>query len=238
MKVYARQVNPTCQESPLFLMDEIEEFYADCLIMPGNRDFDAHNTDFPAWEQITRYFDEMAGEWKNDGAFYEYDPETNRYKVTYTKKEYTLAEILKDYGFSRPDGKPWNNKQKHLFRLLMENEHYTSENEEIFLPLLRLLTGYKWETHTIRGCCQSDYADVITRADVFTREQLEAFETQYFNTGTERIIHDENDAPETPDDITGYSVYCVSWSDDEIKKEIADAAGCAPEDLVLYPWNN
>lgn len=233
MKVYAKQINPEYQESPLFIYG-IEFQYKDSLIMPGNRYFKAHNVDFPAWEHITRYFDEMANEWNNDGAYYEYDPETRRYVIQYSKRVYTVAEILKDYGFSRPDGKPWTNKQKHAFRLLMENDDHNSEDEEIFLPLLKLLTGYEWETHTIRGCCQSDWADVITRADVFTKEALEYFEMEYFNLGSEWMIHDEENEPEEAEDVSGYCTYCHGWNTEMIRSEIANIAGCEPEEVTLF----
>lgn len=233
MKIYARQVNPEYQESPLSFLGALCIYYPDCLIMPGNRDF----TDFPAWKQIISYFDEMAQEWNDDGRYYEYDPEENRYTVTHTKKQYNLTQILEDYNFSSPSGKPWTNKQKHAFRLLMEDEEHSAEDEEIFLPLLHLLTGHTWETHTIRGCCQSDWADVITRADVFTPEVLEEFEAEYFNTGTEWIIHDGETAPEGPEDIEGYSAYCTKWGDDEIRDFIRGIHGTAPDDeVILYKW--
>lgn len=236
MEIYARQVNPEYQESPLYTLG-IEECYPDSIIMPGNRNFRAHNTDMTAWEQITRYFDEMAQEWNDDGRYYEYDPEENRYTVIYTKKQYTLAEILTDYKFFRPDGKPWTNKQKHAFRLLMEDEEHSAEDEEIYFPLLNLLTGYTWEKHTIRGSSQSDWADVITRADVFTPEVLAEFEAEYFNTGTEWIIHDGETAPEGPEDIDGFSTYCTEWDDEKTRQHIRNAYGASPDDeVILYKW--
>jgi hypothetical protein len=60
---------------------------------------------------------------------------------------------------------------------------------------------------------------------------------EYFNTGSEWIIHDEESEPETVKDISGYSVYCYSWNTDGIKKEIADAAGSDPDDVILYEFD-
>ncbi len=57
------------------------------------------------------------------------------------------------------------------------------------------------------------------------------FETGYFNTGTEWIIHDEDYIPEAPEDICGYSMYCYT---DNPAKEIAESEGVSADDVVLY----
>lgn len=71
----------------------------------------------------------------------------------------------------------------------------------------------------------------------WSREALEVFETEYFNTGSEWIIHDEDGEPESPEEVTGYSVYCVGWNDEQIKRELADAAGESdPAAVVLFKF--
>ena len=69
-------------------------------------------------------------------------------------------------------------------------------------------------------------------------ESLEAFEIEYFNTGTEWIIDDGEFDPEndSPLNINGCSVYCTSGSEEGIRKEIADAEGFDPADVVLYAF--
>jgi hypothetical protein len=60
----------------------------------------------------------------------------------------------------------------------------------------------------------------------------------YFNTGTEWIIHDEETPPESPEDINGYSLYCYSWNDTGLREEIANTAGCKPEEVKLFKFND
>ena len=62
MKIYAKQVSPEYQESPLF----IEGCFPDNIILTGNRDYNSHTT--PEFDQIKDHFEDMAGTWENDVA--------------------------------------------------------------------------------------------------------------------------------------------------------------------------
>ena len=93
------------------------------------------------------------------------------------------------------------------------------------------------EAFIISGCCQSDWQAGFCPVEEWSREALEVFETEYFNTGSEWIIHDEDGEPESPEEVTGYSVYCVGWNDEQIKRELADAAGESdPAAVVLFKF--
>ena len=70
----------------------------------------------------------------------------------------------------------------------------------------------------------------------YGREWLAEFECEYFNTGEEWLVHDSDTAPESPEDIDGYTVYLHEWRDEEKRAELADAIGCAPEDLIMYAY--
>lgn len=73
--------------------------------------------------------------------------------------------------------------------------------------------------------------------DDWIREALAAFETMYFNTGSEWIIHDEENTPEGPEEVNGYSCYIVADTEEGIKKELAAVAGCAPSDIVMWAFD-
>lgn len=210
-KVYARQISPEHQESPLFWGDE---FWPDDVILDGNRDYKSHT--IPAYDHIDRYFDEMAGEWANN-------------------QNYTIGEILRDYGFTREDGKPWSNQQKHKWRVFLEGNGPVYESQGM-CELLELITGKAWTCTTIRGVCQGDWQTMYHPAD-WTRTQVEIFETEYFNTGSEWTIHDGEDDPESPEEIIGFYMYCHGWSDDDIRAEIAAETGADPADVVLYKFS-
>lgn len=112
-----------------------------------------------------------------------------------------------------------------------------AEEEETIIAALELLTGHKWKSGIIRGSCQGDWQGVYYRADTWSRDSLTAFETEYFNTGTEWIVHDEETEPETPEEISGFSMYCTEWREEDIAAAIAEAAGGKPEDVILYAYD-
>lgn len=226
MKIYARQIAPEYQESPL-LLDK--EFWSEGIILDGNRHYNSHT--IPAYDQIVRYFDEMAGEWENDGCYYTY--EDGKPIMHKRKRECTIAEYLREYGFRREDGKIWTTKQRHEWRLLIEGDQ-AADSDEVILAALRLITGHKWDTTTIRGCCQGDWQNVYFDAEKWSHEELDYFETEYFNTGSEWIIHNGERKPKNPGDIEGYSIYCHGWNEDQIKQEIAEAEGGKAKEVVLF----
>lgn len=226
MRIYAKQIPPEYQESPLFY----DGSWPEKVIADGNNAYNSHTT--PEYEHINRYLDEMASAWE-EANFYYIPSSTGWYKRP-KKAETTISELLRDYGFSRNDGKPWSNKQKHEWRLLLEGDQRSED--EATLAALELITGEEWANGTIRGCCQGDWQEIIYPAE-YGREWLRDFETEYFNTGTEWIIHDEDFHPEDPDEISGYSVYCLGWNNDLIRAEIAEYSGARPEDVTLYCFN-
>lgn len=202
-KIIAKQVNPEYQESPLMIFDE----WPENVVFDGNRDYRSRTTE--EYDHIMERFDDMAWEWDNRG--------TNGY---------TLAELLRDYGFYRADGKPWTTKQRHEWRVLMEC--WTAEDDEVKLKALYLMTGHEWRSATIRGCGQSDWQDIYYDAEMYSAEDIEQIEMEYFNIGSEWIIDDE--------DGENFSMYCYEWQDEAIREEIANVAGVEPEEVTLYKW--
>lgn len=234
MKIYAKQISPENQESPLFLG---EEFWPEGIILDGNRDYTSRT--ISAYDDIKRYFDDMAAAWENDGCYYSYEETAEGYRsVRHTcKREYNIAETLREYGFQREDGKAWTTKQRHEWRLLMESGQ-EADDEKLILAALRLITGKEWNTKTINGCCQGDWQRVFYEVEKWSPEALENFETEYFNTGSEWIVHDEEAEPESPEDINGYSIYCHGWNEDQIRQEIADAEDKKPEEVILFAFKS
>ena len=56
-------------------------------------------------------------------------------------------------------------------------------------------------------------------------------------SGSEWIIHDEENTPEGPEEVNGYSCYIVADTEEGIKKELAAVAGCAPSDIVMWAFD-
>lgn len=218
MKIYAKQVPPEYQESPLFLGDE---FWPDDVFVFGNRDYNQHadtlNDLRTALENIVEVFDDMQyGEgWTNDLAYAIQCELPEEYRREYSRPErLKMVELANEYCFAK-----------------------SYEENDVLCKVLELITGKTWDNGTIRGCCQGDWQDIIYPAE-YGPEWLKCFESEYFNTGSEWIIHDDETPPDGPEDIFGVSIYCHGWSDDEIKKEIAESFGGTAENVVLYKFTS
>lgn len=216
MKIYAKQVPPEFQESPLFEdidgLDGIEIF--------GNRNYNRHTS--ALFDRLPDILDELSDAWDDLAsgapAYYEswidalqdIAPPVDRPEYTREERKKTWPALLDD----------WN-----------------GERGRTLCRALELITGRAWDSCTLRGNCQGDWQDCVFRVDLWNGAALERLESEYFNTGTEWIVHGGDDVPDGPDDIDGFSVYCIAWNDDGIKKEIAEAYGGAPVDVVLYKFN-
>jgi hypothetical protein len=221
MKIHARQIAPEYQTSPI----ESTGYTFPGIIFDGNRDFISHTS--PIYDRIIQVYDELAVEIQcidaRDGyAAYKTATEAiNDYipPYTYRDKPYTTRDI---------------HAIREALRLYGTRDYYDGR---YIIEMLNALTGGNWIQTTIRGCCQSDWQDIIYDSEKYTRDDIQQLEIEYFNTGSEWIIHDENTEPETPEEICGYSVYCYGWNDEQIRAEIADAAGVKPEDVILFKFS-
>ena len=245
---HAYQVPPEYQESPLYSLGRdwrqtLRETWPGVSIF-GNRDFsDAWSEDA---DGLQDRIEEAADAWR--AAAYDVTPSTTqRGRWTYTRRRSlrrdhydenrrpSLAGILADNGISRKDGKPWTVKQRHAWREIIEAyiELPNYDPDDATADALEIITGEKYETATIRGCAQRDYATVIYPASLGA-SGLRALEIEFFNTGEDyQIFSGEKDEPGAAYEV---NVYCYSWQDDEKRAELADAAGCSPEEIEIHAF--
>jgi hypothetical protein len=135
-------------------------------------------------------------------------------------------------------GYKWYDENYIRWREILEDFYRGDISEDGFvIEALNLITGGEWDIKCIRGCCQSDWNYCYFDSKKWTDDALNALEVEYFNTGTEWIIHDGDEDPETPEDIDGYCVYCTEWSNDGIRRQLAEAHGGNAEDVILYEFD-
>ena len=211
MKLYAKQVPPEYQESPLFYGDWPEDVY-----VFGNR---SYNQRAERLEEIRAALQELADLWEDltSGAPQYYsswiDTLNDILPPDDTRGEYTRAERLE------------------LAKLAAQFEWISSSAENsILCRVLELITGREWTAGIMRGCCQGDWQEIIYPAE-YGRAWLEEFEAEYFNTGDEWRINEGD-----PDSGDNYYFYSHGWNDELIRQEIADAAGVDPGDVVLFKF--
>lgn len=222
MKIYAKQVPPDYQESPLFMEEWPENVY-----IFGNRHFRDHGAEHI--ENIKNSMYDAADELK----------QLQRGRSYYNSFIDIIADILpapenkKEY--SRADRLQWR-------ELLLSFDYYSDIDDDAITTALQLITGDEYDAAEIRGCCQGDWNNIIYPTK-YGREWLREFEIEYFNTGDEWALYEydgDGGAPDDADEITGEyicHVYTHEWRDDGIRAEIADAAGVDPAYVVLYVFD-
>lgn len=224
MKITARQIAPEYQTPHLFHISNCNEwiwddkYYADLAIIP-----DDYHFGFIAGI-IRSVFDVLeAGHLADDlDSLERYTPEElddychyhTRREAIYSylppqnpEKEYSMSDIIA------------------LCDLIPEYGFDCLKNSGIMCSVLSIVTGNRYEWRTITGSCQGEYADVIYPSDRFDDKAIDALETEYFNMGTEWML----------DDLC--SVYCYGTTNDDIRSELADAAGCNPSDIEMHKFD-
>ena len=205
MKIYAKQVPPEYQESPLFM----SECWPENVFVFGNRHFTSHAERLEDIKQALEDISDICNGYSYYGKLSDVMPARD------DGREYTRAERL---------------TLARLAQNFMEYGSGSDDETALLCDVLELITGQEYESATLRGCCQGDWQEIIYPAE-YGREWLRDFETEYFNTGAEWRIS-END----PESDENYYIYTHAWNDDGTRAEIAAAAGVDPGDVILYTF--
>lgn len=212
MKIYAKQVPPEYQESPLFMYEWPENVY-----VFGNRDYNDHAGRVADIRGALENIADIYGDMQNG--------------ESWTRNGNLHAAIW--YELPRDNGAGYTRAER-LQIVQLANDYCNCrsyQENDILCAALEIVTGRKYENATIRGCCQGEWQDIIYPAE-YGAEWLDYFETEYFNTGAEWRIN-END----PDGDENYYMYTHAWNNDGIRAEIAAAVGSAPEDVILQVFD-
>lgn len=210
-KVYARQVPWEWQESPW----DDEQLKTDKAALYGNRSYGRYV--FDEFEQVVKALEEMDWDDVDDDRPYSTEQEMLLdYVPPVGRDSYTDEEI-----------ETWK------FASQMYNPNYGRNEQWGICMGLTLMLGKEYDYKTLRGSCQSDWIYFIYPTDLYNDEAVRCLETEFFNTGAEWIVHDEDTVPECAEDVQGYSFYVY----DNTRKEIAEAEGVDPEDVVLWGYD-
>lgn len=214
MKIYAKQVMPEYQESPLFM-----EEWPENVFVFGNRHFRDHGGEYI--ENIKNSMYDAADELKR----------VMRGEFANICGGYSLIEILNDF-LPAENGREYSRADRLKWRALLLNfDASTITDDDAITTALQLITGREYDAAQICGCCQGDWNNIIYPSE-YGREWLENFEIEYFNTGAEWRINEG-----APDSDDNYYIYTHAWNEDGQRVEIADAAGVDPSDVVLYVFD-
>lgn len=226
-KIYARQIPPEYQESPLYTLCQSRDGNLDLsdewpgISLTGNRDFKGYKT--PEYEAAER-IDEAAEEWSN---------------ARENGEPCRIIEALDLYEIYKHNGKRWSQRElgrwKRLFEDYGSNPCDGGNADRRTVDALNLITGRRYAKTTLRGCVQGEWINCYYPVDGYTHKDLDRLEMEYFNTGEEWHVFDAD--PDDGDPQESFTVYVYSWSDDEKRQKIAAAAGWGtPEEVELHPF--
>lgn len=211
MKIYAKQVPPEYQESPLFMDEWPENVY-----VFGNRYYHDHGGEYIENIKNSMY----------DAAY-----ELKQLIQGLHARDYSLIEILNDF-LPAENGREYSRADRLTWRALLLNfDAGAITDDDAIITALQLITDTEYSAAQIRGCCQGDWNNIIYPSE-YGREWLNDFEIEYFNTGTEWRINEGD-----PDGDENYYFYTHAWNENGTRAEIAAAAGVDPADVVLYVFD-
>ena len=202
----ATQVAPEYQESPMMMMDDCYEG----IEISGNKDFKG---------VTSKQFDDLMFFCKHDSACDEVLE--NKSDLAYVKpllNEFLLNGTIDKYSDS------------DISDLVFAIEDITcgrgyQQNEGI-AKALTIITGKHYVHKLLRGNCQGEWNDCYYPNRMYSDEAISNIECEYFNTGSEYMVSEEDSEEEV-------SYYVHTYSPEDIKEELAKMIDCDPENIVL-----
>ena len=218
MPYYCKQISPEIQESPL-IRGDYDEVYDDITITGNNRYTSRLSKDFKdIREKIESFLDDKnatpgAAEFMN--CLTSHFPKANNEAYTDDEKQ------------------AW-------FKLISRYKPDIRSELSITADMLTLThPGSKYVVRSITGSCQSDWNYMLYNSAKYDENIINTIATEYFNEGSEWIIHDDLGLDEItdPDDIDGYSIYCHDSDPEHAVKEIAEILGTNPDNIIAWSFD-
>jgi hypothetical protein len=209
MKITAKQTPPEYQESPLFYSPH--DFPSDVYVY-GNPHFIERAEKLRTLEMnMESAYNDLCD--IRDGC--------PRYG--------SWADALADW-LPADDGHAWTPREQQTWETVLELYAKPAGRDveaTALLCALELVTGTKYARAQIRGCVQGDWQNVVYPADN-GRAWFDAFEAEYFNTGTEWEITEDGDRD------NAYVVYCTTH---DPRAEIAEITGADPDSIQMLHFD-
>ena len=109
-------------------------------------------------------------------------------------------------------------KTKEIWEVLKKYDYTLISYSKAVVDILSIWTDSPWEYCTIRGCSHGEWQNVYYDTAYYPPKDIERIQMDYFNLGTQWEVLDE-------DGDEYYNVYCYSYNDNDLKKEIANSIG-------------
>ena len=221
MKLYAKQVNPEYQESPMMLDCDVID--SNDIAMYGNEDYNSHMPDL----------------FKTVVDTVEHDPDNIIFEML--RHASTDRELIEEV--FQPVNKLRFSEADIAGIAYFLKDNWTNPNPDdadCIVHLMTLITGHEWSTKVITGATQGEWQRVYYDSEVWSRKDLEFVENEYFNLGTQWdvvLMRDEDEKLSQEDMDFADPEYCYTHdgaTNLDAKYELADDYGVDPADVTLY----
>lgn len=146
----------------------------------------------------------------------------------------SIKEFLSDMMPKKENGKHLSPKEMHNVECVLKC-YGKDYKETVICECLSVITGKIWKRRGLRGCCQGDYVEAYYPVQDGITKYLDWIEAWYFGTGTEVMIHDEDNEPKCAEEVIGHTFYTASWRIEDLKEEIRQNAG-EKDDVEVILW--
>lgn len=210
-KIYATTLNP---ESFDYRVYDISEDDGNTVIIDGGRDYnDIDNTGYLA--KIKKLIKEYSD--------YELEVYHNN----------SIMDLLNYYLPKKENGKRLSPKEASIIKKALETERDT----DIICDCLSIITGKIYLMRGLRGCCQGDYVEAYYPVEDGIQKYLNWIEAWFFGTGTEVMVHEEENEPKSAEEVSGWTFYTDSWKTEDLKAEIKAQCGYKDtDDVEVVLW--
>lgn len=211
VKIYATTLNP---ESYDYRVYDISDDDGNTVIIDGGRNFcNIDSTGYLA--KIKKLISEYSD--------YELEVYHNN----------SIMDLLDYYLPKKENGKRLSPKEAHVIKQALE----TKRNTDIICDCLSIITGKIYLMRGLRGYCQGDYIEAYYPVEDGIQKYLNWIEAWYFGTGTEVMVHEEENEPTSAEEVSGWTFYTDSWKTEDIKAEIKSQCGYKDtDDVEVVLW--
>lgn len=234
---YARQIEPDLQESPLILelgpgnapatqCDELDENIA----IFGNKTFKQYipNTFQDIMDNLLERDSILV-----ENVYRNEIPEID--KANHIREAFGIQDETVVHGIMNALKDLWNDRTLFFKESLTENRYLNNSGiNEAICRVMSIITGNPWKFKFLHGSAQSEWNVIHYDTTAWSEEAIDEIEAEYFNTGTEWIIHDTDKPVNSASDVEGYTVYTKEVLPDKIREYLAMHIGCFQKDLVLF----
>jgi len=210
-KIYATTLNP---ESFDYRVYDIREDEGNEVIIDGGRNFcDVDNTGYLT--KIKKLIKEYSD--------YELEVYHNN----------SIMDLLDYYLPKKENGKRLSPKEASIIKKALKTE----KDVDIICDCLSIITGKTYLMRGLRGCCQGDYIEAYYPVEDGIQKYLNWIEAWYFGTGTEVMVHEEENEPTSAEEVFGWTFYTDSWKTEDLKAEIKVQCGYKDtDDVEVVLW--